>query len=335
MDKRKLASNFILFSFFILVALATLFSELFQKPIKTASEAIEQTKLFTGTDLGLIKRIALKNKSGEFIFERKELAPGAFWKMVSPRETTSGSLFVEKLFNELEVIKIKKIYPDETLNNSNFALDKPGATVTLSDETGKAINIQVGLMNSIDTSTYLKVSGKTGIFHVEAPSVSLENATLADLIESQIIAVDLRTISGVKIFHNKKIILEIKKKGIEWFDSEGFRLSSRKTEDYLAELASLKSSYVLDKQTDAQKRQISNLLKTAEYSLILEVESGGEAQEFTISGSIKSLSDLDLKNEESCIITAGNDQTAYVVKKEIVEMLNRKPETFKETVVTN
>ena len=71
MQKRKFASNFILLLFLVFVGLAGFFSHIFQSPIKNAKDMIEQAKLFTATDLSQTKRISLKNKSGEFLFERK------------------------------------------------------------------------------------------------------------------------------------------------------------------------------------------------------------------------------------------------------------------------
>ena len=201
MSKRQIASNLILFFFLILVSIAALFSDMFKINSKNGIEALDQARLFTSNDLGKISRISLKNKSGEYIFERNENNQISPWHMVTPSDISANSLFIEKLFNALAVIKIKKLLPDEKINNSNFSLDKPTSTLTLSDEGGKSIMIQIGLMNTIDNSTYLKISGRPGIFHVDAPNVSLENATILDLIESQIISINLETIVTFKIFH--------------------------------------------------------------------------------------------------------------------------------------
>ena len=133
--------------------------------------------------------------------ENNQVSP---WHMVSPRDISANSVFIEKLFNALTVIKVKKLLPDEKIANSNFSLDKPTSTLTLIDQNGHAINITIGLMNTIDNSTYLKIADRSGIYHVEAPSVSLENVTVQDLIESQIISIDLKTIKNLKIFKGSK-----------------------------------------------------------------------------------------------------------------------------------
>lgn len=335
MDKRKLASNLILFLFFLLVTMSALFSEFFQNPVKTASEVIDQAKLFATADLGLIKRLSLKNKSGEYIFERADFSKESPWHMTSPREMSANSLFIENLFNALLTIKIKKLYPEETLNNSNFSIDKPTATLGLADDAGNVINIQVGLMNTIDNSTYLKISGKNGIYHVEAPSASLENVTIVDLIESQIIPINASNVAVLKVFHNKKAVLEIKKVNNLWQDAEGKTLALEKVEDYFQELSGLKSTYTLDKQTENQKKQIGNFIKMPEYTLSIEDSKAMKTVDYNISSVTKSISDLDLKNEEFFVVTMSNTATAYVVKKEFVELFNRKSETLRIAVIKN
>lgn len=332
MQKRKIASNLILFLFFILVSLAALFSDIFQNPIKTASEVIEQTRLFSAVDLGQIKRISLKNKSGEYIFEREENNQISPWHMIAPRNISANSLFIEKLFNALTVIKVKKIFPDEQINTSNFSIDNPTATLDLIDQNGKTINIQVGLMNTIDNSTYLKIAGRVGIYHVEAPAVSLENANILDLIESQIISIDLNTIISLKISHAQKAILEIKKKDGNWFDNEGNPLATDKIDDFFQELSGLKSSFILDKQTESQKKQINSLASRAEYTLSIEDNLANKIN-YAISDIVKSLSDIDLKGEEYFIVTISNNTTAYVVKKEFYELFNRKSDSLKAAVL--
>lgn len=331
MQKRKLASNLILFLFFILVSIAALFSDIFQNPIKNAADMMEQAKLFTSSDLSQIKRLSLKNKSGEYIFERTENDQAVPWHMVSPRDISANSVFIEKLFNALTVIKVKKLFTDEKINTSNFSIDKPTSTLNLIDQNGRAITISIGLMNTIDNSTYLKIAGRNGIYHVEAPSVSLENITLLDLIESQIISIDLKTLTALKIYKgNKKAPanFEIKKKDGAWIDRENLSLSIDKVDEYFQELSNLKSSFIIEQPTDSQKKRIEALSKNPDYTLSVE-DNNGTITDYHVSGMIKEMSDLDLKNEEYFVITTSSAPTTYIVKKEFHELFNKKSDTLK------
>jgi hypothetical protein len=302
--------------------MAAIFSDLFQNPIKSTTDMIEQSKLFTTAELTQIKRIVLKNKSGEYIFERKENNQVSPWHMLSPREITANSQYFDKLFKALTTIKVKKLFPDVKINNSNFSIDKPTATLNLQDQSGKMIDIQVGLMNTIDNSTYVKIVGRKGIYHVEAPEISLEKATILDLVESQIFSINLNTILALKITHNKTATLEIKNLAGTWNDHDNHPLSSQKIDEYFQELSTLKSAYILDKQTEAQKKQIASLVKNAEYIVSIE-DNQTNITEYRISGIIKNLSDIDLKNEECFVVTISKNTTAYVVKKEFHDLFKR------------
>ena len=332
MSKRKIASNTILFFFFILVGITALLSDMFQNPIKTGPQMIDQAKLFPANDLKDINRLSLKNKSGEYLFERKENNQITPWHMVTPKDISANSLFIEKLFTSLETMKVIKVFPDEKINNSNFSIDKPTSTLSLFDKNGRVITLLVGLMNTIDNSTYLKIQGRSGIYHVEAPAVSLENATILNLIESQIISIDMETIVGVKIFQsnhkNSMPTLEFKKKNGAWSDREGNLLSVEKIDDYFQELSNLKSSFIIDKQTESQKRQISNLAHNASYIVSVE-DNKGNTIDYNISSLIRDLSDIDLKNEEYFVVTISNNSTSYVVKKEFFELFNKKTDSLK------
>lgn len=333
MTKRKIISNLVLVLFFILVGTAALLTDIFQNPVKNSAQVIEQVRLFSANDLLSINKLTLKNKSGEYTFERNPNNQISPWHMTTPREISANSLFIEKLFNSLSIMKVKKVFPEEKINYSNFSLDKPTSTLTLVDQAGKTSIIQVGLMNTIDNSTYLKISGRPGIFHVDAPSVSLENATILDLVESQIISIDLETIKSFSIFRGQKKstpVLEIKKQKDGWFDRDNIALSANKIDDYLQELSNLKSTFIIDKPTDAQKRQVANLSRNPVYIVSIE-DNKGNVIDYNIGGLIHELSDLDLKNEEYFVVTISNNTTAYVVKKVFHDLFIKTANSLKAT----
>jgi hypothetical protein len=338
MQKRQLASNLVLLLFFIFVSVAALFSDIFKTPNKIESNVIEQAQLFTDQNLELTKTIMLKNKSGEYIFERDQSTSSLVWHMVSPKEISANSLFIEKLFISLTSIKVKKIYPDEKINVSNFSIDKPTSTLNLVDQNGKVITIVFGLMNTIDNSTYLKINGRKEIFHVEAPNVSLENATLLSLTESQIISIDIDMITAFKILpknpKNSTSSLEINKRNEKWYDKDGSQLSNESTNAFLHELSSLRSSFIIENETKSQKRQISNLLKSSDY-IVSITDNKNNTVRYNISPIIQEFSDIDLKNEEHFIVTVSNSNTSYIIKKEFQELFNRKSDSLKLVLIKN
>lgn len=329
-EKKKWFSNFVLVAFLFLVAATALLSNAFKTPVKNHNEFIEQSLVFNNKELENITNLSLKNKSGEFTFSRSSTEAASQWHMTSPRDISSSSVFVEKLFSSLNTIKTKKLLPDDTANRSNFSLDKPTAILTLTDDSGKSIILSVGIMNTIDNSTYLKISGRNEIFHVEAPSMSLENTTINDLIESTVFDINFAAISSFKIFKKNSSTPQfavIKKDGI-WFSSEEKPLDAKKLEEMLDDFSVVKSSFVMDQMTDLQKKQTQALVSPPEYTLKIEKDSK-ETFTYLVSDLKKSISDVAASDEAQFIVIENHAPVVYVIKKEAFALFELKNESLK------
>jgi hypothetical protein len=332
--KRKWFSNIVLASFLVLVMGTMFLSNVFKTPIKGQQELIEQSLVFSNKELEKVTHLSLKNKSGEFTFERADTEKTSAWHMTSPRAISVNSVFVEKLFSSLNVIKTKKLLEDDKTNNSNFSLEKPTAILTLTDSENKSIILSVGIMNTIDSSTYLKISGRTGIYHVEAPSISLENITLADLVESSVFDINFNTMLSFKIFkkNSNTAIFEIIKKDGTWVNSEDKALDIKRLEDMVDDFITLKSSFTLDSPTDAQKRQAQSLLSNPEYVLKIEKDDK-EVLLYKVSPVTRGLIEVPLKDEVHFIINENHSSVIYVVKKDFLTLFDLTNDMLKALII--
>jgi Domain of unknown function (DUF4340) len=321
-QKRKVFSNLMLIGFLFLVAATSLLSNALKIPIKTNKEIIEQSKVFN------ITKLTLKNKSGEYIFERTDTATP--WHMTSPKELSANSFFIEKLFSSLNVIKTKKLLPDDKANNSNFSLDKPTAILTLTNGVGTNIVLDIGIMNTIDNSTYLKITNRQGIYHVEAPSIALENVTLNDLIEATIFDFDLKSISSFKLYKKSATAaaqFEVETKSGFWTGVSNAPLNPLRLDDLLNDFFTINSTHALDKQSDAGKKQTQALLASPEY--IIKVQKGEETLTYRISKPITSLIDITLNDEPHFLIEGSGGDIVYVVKNEFYHLFELKNDGLK------
>ena len=107
--KRKWFSNIVLASFMIIVVGTMFLSDVFKIQTKGQLEVIEQSLVFSNKELENVTRLSLKNKSGEFTFERSDTDPASTWRMTSPRDISVNSIFVEKLFQVLIVLSLPNI----------------------------------------------------------------------------------------------------------------------------------------------------------------------------------------------------------------------------------
>ena len=332
--KRKLFSNIVLASFMITVATTMFLSNVFKTPIKGQLEVIEQSLVFNKKELENVKRLSLKNKSGEFTFERSDNEPTSTWRMTSPRDISVNSVFVEKLFLSLNIIKTKKLLDDDKTNNSNFSLENPTAILTLTDSQDKKIILSVGIMNTIDNSTYMKISARTGIYHVEAPSITLESITLADLVESSVFDINFNKMLSFKIFKknsNTPIFEIIKKEGI-WVNQEDKTLNIKRLEDMIDDFNTLKSSFTLDSPTDAQKKQTQSLLAAPEFTLKIEKEDKTNLL-FKVSALTRSLIEVPLKDEAHFIINENHSPVIYIVKKDLLTLFDLTNDNLKALIL--
>lgn len=322
-QKRKWFSNLVLVSFLLLVVGTMFLSNIFKTPIKGQQELIEQSLVFSNKELENVTHLSLKNKSGEFTFERADTQSSSQWHMTSPRDISVNSVFVEKLFSSLNVIKTKKLLDDNQANNSNFSLEKPTAILTLTNDKNQSIILSVGIMNTIDNSTYMKISGRTGIYHVEAPSISLESITLADLVESSVFDINFNKMTSFKIFKKSSATpaFEIHKKEGIWVTAENLPLDIKRLEDMIDDFASLKSSFTVDAPTDAQKRQAQSLIANAEFTVKID-QAEGTALLYKISNVTKSLIEVPLKDEAHFIINENHSPVIYVVKKDFLNLFD-------------
>lgn len=325
--KQKWVSNLVVFSFFLLVLGVTFLSNALKTPIKNRGDVIEQSLVFNNKELDNITGLSLKNKSGEFLFERSDVTKMSSWHMSSPRDISAKSVFIEKLFSSLNVIKMKKMLQDDPTTNSNFSLDKPTAILTLTDNAGKSIILSVGIMNTIDNSTYMKISGRAGIYHVEAPSISLENTVLADLIESSVFDFDFQKILSFKIFKKnaKSAQFDVHKGNGGWMNYEDKIMDAKKVEDIVDEFILLKSSFILDNLSDAQKKQTQSLLSSPEYIVKIEKDNN-ETLTYQVSGLTKAISDVALNNEPHFLISETHSPVVYVIKGEFLSYFEAKNE---------
>ncbi|MBC7429103.1 MAG: DUF4340 domain-containing protein [Bacteriovorax sp.] len=329
-QKKKWLSNFILLSFLLLVGGTAFLSNAFKMQTKGKNEFIEEALVFNNKELDKVTQLTLKNKSGEYSFERADTATGSVWHMTSPKDLSASSAFIEKLFTALNIIKTKKLLLDDKTNNSNFSLEKPTAIVTLTDESGKSLLLSIGIMNTIDNSTYMKISGRSGIYHVEAPSISLENITIADLIKSTIFEFDAKKILAFKIYRKNSQApqFEVIKKESSWTNTDGKMLSTARLEDLLNEFVNLKSSFVLDEQTDAQKKQVATLLSSGDYIVKVTMEDN-QVMSYQISSVTKNISGVPLNDEPHFVIVENHAPIIYIVKKEFLALFELKNERLK------
>lgn len=329
-SKKNFSNNFIYFGFIFFVIMTAYFSNVFKAPENKVEVSQKNLKLYPESQIAILSKLTFSNKNGSYNFEKTDKSEVSPWEMLSPRAITASSSFFEKIYSLLQTSNIKKVYPDDKINYTNFSLEKPLATLELTFKNNTQNTVYIGLLNTIDKSLYLKIKGKDGIYHVDSPDILFENLTIIDLIESQIFTLDLNNISKISLYKGKKTgptFFEIYKKENIWYSKSDKEIDPNVLDNFIGDISTLKSSFILDKQTEVQKKSIANAKKNPEYTLEIE-DSKQNKVEYNISGLIKEMPSIDLKGEPYFIISSSINSTAYLVKKEFYNLFDLKIDKF-------
>lgn len=331
MKQKNIVTNLAIILFIFFVSASIYISQQSKISDNIASNTpLSNLKLYTEIEFENLTKLNISNKNGDFTFEKTNKSPFLIWEMITPRQIAANASFFEKINQLFKNSNVKKIFPDDKINNSNFSLEKPLATLTLLFKDGHQNIIYIGLLNTIDNSLYLKIKNRQGIYHIEAPDFSFENATISELIESQVFNLNLKNLSNIKFINNKtKIEIDLSHIKNEWMINNKDVADSNKLQNYLQDLSNLKASFVLDKLTDQQKTQVNNLKKLIDYKIIAS-DISQNAIEFQIGPMIKEFNGVELKGESYYLATNSISNNIYLFSKENYDLYNIKSDQFKK-----
>lgn len=331
MQKKNLVTNLIIAMFIGFVSTAIYISQ--QSKIndnQVSNTPLSNLKLYTEAEFDSLIKLNISNKNGDFTFEKTNKSPFLIWEMITPRQIAANAVFFEKISQLFKNSNVKKIFPDDKINNSNFSLEKPLATLTLLFKDGHQNIIYIGLLNTIDNSLYLKIKNRQGIYHIEAPDFSFENATIAELIESQVFSLSTKNISSFNIYnHRSNSLMEIQMVNNEWLINNKEIADTNKLQNYFQDLSNIKASFVLDKLTEQQKSLTNNLKKNSDYKIIVK-DLNQNAIEFHVGPVIKEFPGVDLKGESFYLATHNANNNIYLISKESFDLYNLKIEQLKK-----
>ena len=79
---------------------------------------------------------------------------GDSWQLLKPRNLMASGDLVEQIIESLRNLKVRKLYEKDKINLQSFSLHRPTIEINLG-AFDLAQKIKVGILNSIDDSTYI------------------------------------------------------------------------------------------------------------------------------------------------------------------------------------
>jgi len=318
-------SSSILAFFFLTLCVSAFFSELYQNP-KNLNKGVKvgATLPFYG-NLENTKKITLKNRLGEFHFERNELG----WKLTSPRQLPAKEDSLNNIFSFIKEIKVKNAFRLDSLGESSFSLNSPFMEVSLLGNDNQLQTIKFGMIDSKNNTTYVGISGKEIIFQIESLQFPIEKLDLMDFVDPRIFYFSSDKISSIKIFEGEKTlpILSLVQQEGKWLGRNGQPLTQSKVDIFFKDLNALKSEVILDQLSEEQKEKLNGVLQKPLF--VVEIQDNkNNKHHFQVFSVLNSIPDLKIDKKESFIVSVKDSQQQYLLPRKFLDVFRKREESL-------
>jgi hypothetical protein len=268
---RPSLSSMLVAFFFVVLLFLGLFAEVFESHTPEMDVAQIYANPVPVNELRELTRFKLINKQGTFIFENTHpegdlLGP---WQMLEPQALKVKGNVVGKIIEALNGIRVRNFHPLEPINITSFSLDNPTLTLNITNSENKKFEIKMGLINPIDNSAYLSLSGQDQIYQIDPIEMAIENYDLAQLVESKVLALNTDSLQSLEIYSPEGLRLKVLKKENQWVDQEGATLTDIKVLKFFENLEEMKSFSILNNLTKEQQVFMDKTMATPAWSLKL------------------------------------------------------------------
>ncbi len=223
---------------------------IFQTPGPSRRDVDRYRILFSPEELDGVVKLGLKNRLGQFTFEKSIEDGSGQWAMTTPRSLPAARGAIDKVLRQLREIRIRKMFPEDAINISNFSLDSPVSVITLQQSSGEETTLNLGLVNPIDNSTYVQVPERKAIFHIDSLPGTMESMDINEFIDSRVFLTQFPEIHAVKFTTDgkgRRPKLALKRQEGQWLGEDGRTYDDEEVQEVLRPLLAIRAQVILDK----------------------------------------------------------------------------------------
>lgn len=312
LKSRSLLSTWFCLFFFVMLALYVMFIEFFQdNRVKQSIENLTNNPVREDI-LTNIDSIRFKNRIGKFTLTNENKN----WVLKEPRVMPANKSTVKKIIDSLKDISVHTIHELEPINIQSFSLDKPTLEIDLFTKLDEKVTIKVGIINPINNTSYLSVSGQKRIYQINLFKNSFESLELSDFIDSRIFSTPLEDIKNFKIFHGKikEAFNNLSFDGNHWKSKKYNTISDDSTQSTLNSILNINTHMIIDKMDNKLSTFIKNYFDSPLYRVELTTKSN-EVISYTITTNIKAITELKLEKRQYFLMKASDRPYPYVINK--------------------
>lgn len=313
---RSLASTWFSITFFILLGLYLGYIEFIQdsKVERTVTNLLENP-IETST-LNNVISLRFKNRIGTFSVKKEDDK----WLLQEPRVIPAKTDTLNKILKALKNIKVHTIHEFEPINLQSFSLDKPTIEIDLYTKLNEKYRVKIGLLNPIDNTSYLTVSGLNRIYQTNLFKGGLEKMELSDFIDSQVFSFDVSQVKRFQLYQGKttQAFNDLSYISENWKAKKYNTISTSNVDKKLSQILNIKTHMIIDKKDEELETFIQNYLDNPLYRLVVTTKDK-KVYRYTVTSLIRAIPELKIGKHQYFIVSASNRPYPYILNKKYLE----------------
>ena len=303
------------------------FSEIFQNVVSDDASFDNFSDPIKSDIIANLKSIRLKNRLGKYTVT---LSENGHWNLIEPRKMPAPTQTIEKITRSLEGLSIHTLHQKEPINLQSFSLDNPIAILDLYTKLDEHVQIKIGLVNPINNTAYMTISGQDIIFQTSALQSKLELLRLSDFIDSNIFSQKLSDVSEFNLYRgrNSESSNTLSRTSDGWESKRYKSISARSVEQTLDAILSINSHMIIDTQDEKLQNLLDNYLKNPLYRVVVKTLNG-ESASYTVSGLVNSIPELKIEKRHYFLIKSSERRYPHLINKDYLDVFNIRYQNLK------
>lgn len=309
-------STWLILIFFMSILILLGYSEIFQNSLQKNNLQEFSATPISSDILDNIKTIRFKNRLGKFTITRDVKDN---WMLVEPRKMPAKSKTIKNILNAFRDLPIRTLHQYEPINLQSFSLNNPIMSIDFFTKLDEQVNVNIGLVNPINSTSYITVSGKDVIFQTDIIKNNLELLDLSDFINSNIFSHELADVTKIDIYHGSQnqTYNTLEKLGDNWISKRYKTIENERVNEAIGKILNIKSHMIVDTKNEELLNFINNYLKTPRYRLTIKTKK--KTINYKITQLIKSVPELKLEKRQYFIVKSSERQFPHVIDKNYLE----------------
>ena len=314
---RNLFSTWFSLFFFLLLLSYLGFIELFQDSQGDAESLDLLTNPVKLERLSQMTKINFKNRLGEFSATKEK----GTWMLQKPRVIPAKKETVDAIFRTLGNLKVQTVHELEPLNLRSFSLDKPLIDIDFSSEQD-SMNVKIGLINSINNTSYILISGNNQIYQTTTLDFAFESLALSDFVDAGVFSMKLSEIKRFTLYQGKNFspnnVLERTTSG--WISKKYNSITNKNVEEKIQSYLDINTHMIVDRMNNELETFINNYLTSALYRIVIQTNSGKKIT-YKVTSLIKEVKELRLESRQYFIMSASDRPFPFIVPKSYIDRI--------------